>query len=263
MTAQDRRVVVIIPTYDERDSIPGALERLAEHVPAADILVVDDGSPDGTGDLVEKIAADETAAGSPRQIHVLHRTGKLGLGTAYVQGFGWALAHGYDTVVEMDADGSHRAEDLPLLLARSGDGELVIGSRWVRGGRVVNWPKHREVLSRGANLYARVLLGFGVHDGTAGFRAYDAQLLRRLPLDEVASHGYGFQIDMTWRAHQAGATIVEVPIVFVERVAGVSKMSGGIIGEAMVSVARWGLAHRARQLRSLFGGSSARRSTRS
>ena len=252
MTEHVSRILVVVPTYNERDSIPVALERLLEHVPDADVLVVDDGSPDGTGELVEKIAAAESDAASSREIHVMHRSGKLGLGTAYLQGFGWALERGYRTVVEMDADGSHRAEDLPRLLARTGDSDLVIGSRWMRGGRVVNWPWHREVLSRCANLYTQVLLGFGVKDGTAGFRAYSADLLRRLPLDEVASQGYGFQVDMTWRSYLAGARIVEVPIVFVERTAGVSKMSGGIIGEAMVSVARWGLKHRARQVKTLF-----------
>ncbi|MDR3068272.1 MAG: polyprenol monophosphomannose synthase [Cellulomonas sp.] len=238
-----RRVLVIIPTYDEALTIGVALDQLAEHVPEADVLVVDDGSPDGTADLVEQIAAEESAG---RQVAVLRRTGKLGLGTAYLAGFAWALERGYVTVVEMDADGSHRAQDLPRLLAA--DADLVIGSRWVPGGRVVNWPKNREVLSRGANLYTRVLLGLGVKDATAGFRVYASDLLRRLPLTDVASQGYGFQVDMTWRARQAGARIVEVPIVFVERTAGASKMSRGIIVEAMVSVARWGAVYRSRQL---------------
>lgn len=249
MTTPRRRVLVVIPTYDEAPTIGVALDLLAEHVPEADVLVVDDASPDGTADLVERIAAEDP---SGRQVTVMRRTGKLGLGTAYLAGFAWALERGYDTVVEMDADGSHRAQDLPLLLAA--DGDLVIGSRWVPGGRVVNWPKNREVLSRGANLYTRVLLGLGVKDATAGFRAYTADLLRRLPLTEVASQGYGFQVDMTWRARQAGARIVEVPIVFVERTAGASKMSRGIIIEAMVSVARWAVVYRARQFAGLFRG---------
>jgi len=241
------RVLVVIPTYEESQTIATALAGLAEHVPGADVLVVDDGSPDGTADLVEQIAADEPAG---RQVTVMRRTGKMGLGTAYLAGFAWALERGYDTVVEMDADGSHRAEDLPSLLAT--DADLVIGSRWTRGGQVVNWPKHREVLSRGANLYTRVMLGMGVKDSTAGFRAYSADLLRRLPLDEVVSAGYCFQIDMTWRAHQAGARIAEVPVVFVERTAGASKMSQGIITEALFSVARWTVAHRTRQIAGLF-----------
>jgi len=238
-----RRVLVVIPTYDEALTVAAALEGLAEHVPAADVLVVDDGSPDGTADLVEQIAAEAPAG---RQVSVLRRTGKLGLGTAYLAGFAWALDRGYDVVVEMDADGSHRAQDLPALLAA--DADLVIGSRWVRGGQVVSWPRRRQVLSRGANWYTRVLLGVKVKDATAGFRAYSADLLRRLALDEVTSHGYAFQVDMTWRAHQAGAQIAEVPVVFVERTAGASKMSGAIVVEAMALVARWGAAHRARQL---------------
>ena len=248
-----RRILVVIPTYDEALTIGTALERLAEHVPEADILVVDDGSPDGTADLVERLAADDP---SGRQVAVLRRAGKQGLGTAYLVGFDWALQRGYDTIVEMDADGSHRAQDLPSLLAV--DADLVIGSRWVPGGRVVNWPVHREALSRGANLYTRVMLGLGVKDATAGFRAYAADLLRRLPLTDVASQGYGFQVDMTWRARQAGARIVEVPIVFVERTAGASKMSRAIIGEAMVSVARWAVVYRSRQIAGLF----RRRSTK-
>lgn len=247
MTTSRRRVLVVIPTYDEALTIGATLDLLAEHVPEADVLVVDDASPDGTADLVERTAAEDSTG---RQVAVLRRTGKQGLGTAYLAGFEWALGRGYDTVVEMDADGSHRAQDLPSLLAV--DADLVIGSRWVPGGRVVNWPEHREVLSRGANLYTRVLLGLGVKDATAGFRAYAADLLRRLPLTEVASQGYGFQVDMTWRARQAGARIVEVPIVFVERTAGSSKMNREIIVEAMVSIARWGAVHRARQLAGLF-----------
>ncbi|MCL2090218.1 MAG: polyprenol monophosphomannose synthase [Micrococcales bacterium] len=249
MTTSRRRVLVVIPTYDEALTIGVTLDLLAEHVPEADVLVVDDASPDGTADLVERMAAEDATG---RQVAVLRRTGKLGLGTAYLVGFDWALGHEYDTVVEMDADGSHRAQDLPSLLAVEAD--LVIGSRWMPGGRVVNWPKHREVLSRGANLYARVLLGLGVKDATAGFRTYASDLLRRLPLTEVASQGYGFQVDMTWRARQAGARIVEVPIVFVERTAGASKMNRGIIVEAMVSVARWGATHRAHQIAGLFRG---------
>lgn len=252
-----RRVLVIVPTYDERDSVSGALARLAEHVPAADVLVVDDGSPDGTADLVAKLAEADAATRGREAIHLMRRTAKEGLGPAYIAGFRWGLEHAYDTLVEMDADGSHRAQDLPALLARAGDADLVIGSRWVAGGRVVNWPLHREVLSRGANLYARLAIGLPVRDATAGFRAYRADLLRRLPLDEVATHGYGFQIDMTLRSVRAGARIVEVPITFVEREHGVSKMSNAIIGEAMVSVARWGAAERSRRVagafRRLFG----------
>ncbi|MCL2423676.1 MAG: polyprenol monophosphomannose synthase [Micrococcales bacterium] len=243
-----RRVLVVIPTYDEALTIGATLAALAEHVGDADVLVVDDGSPDGTADLVEQLAADDVD--STRQVTVMRRAGKMGLGTAYIAGFTWALERQYDTVVEMDADGSHRAQDLPSLLAAEAD--LVIGSRWTRGGQVVNWPKHREVLSRGANLYTRVMLGLDVKDSTAGFRTYSADLLRRLALDEVASHGYCFQIDMTWRAHQAGAQITEVPVVFVERTAGASKMSQGIVNEAMVSVLRWAVTYRASQVARVF-----------
>lgn len=251
MSPAARRVLVVVPTYNERESLPGALERLAQHVPDADVLVVDDGSPDGTADLTEKLSEEDAPQRGRTAIHLLRRTAKEGLGPAYLAGFGWALERDYDVVVEMDADGSHRAQDLPTLLARD-DADLVIGSRWVKGGRVVNWPLRREVLSRGANLYVRLAIGLPIKDATAGFRSYRADLLRRMPLRDVASQGYGFQVDMTLRAHKAGARIVEVPITFVEREHGVSKMSGGIIGEALVSVARWGAAERARQVAGAF-----------
>ncbi len=252
MSPAARRVLVVVPTYNERDSLPGALERLARYVPTADVLVVDDGSPDGTGDLAEKLSELDTPARGRTAIHLLRRAAKEGLGPAYLAGFGWALERGYDVVVEMDADGSHRAQDLPALLARLQDADLVIGSRWVKGGTVVNWPLRREVLSRTANLYVQLAIGLSVKDATAGFRAYRAELLRAMPLGDVASQGYGFQVDMTLRARTAGARIAEVPITFVEREHGVSKMSGGIIGEALVSVARWGAAERARQLAGAF-----------
>lgn len=246
------RVLVVIPTYDERESLPGALERLRTHVPDADLLVVDDGSPDGTGALAEEIAAREAGQSGRAVIHVMHRTGKLGLGTAYIAGFHWALEHGYDVVVEMDADGSHRAEDLPRLLAAVSGADLVIGSRWVPGGSVVNWPLARQALSRGASVYTRLALGLPVRDSTAGFRAYSADILKQLPLDEVASAGYCFQIDMAWRVQRAGGRTVEVPITFVERVHGQSKMSRNIVAEALFNVTAWGIKERARQLRALL-----------
>lgn len=249
MTGPAGRVLVVVPTYDERDSLPRALETLRLHVPDADVLVVDDASPDGTGEIAERIAAEDAGVRGRQAIHVLHREGKQGLGTAYVAGFRWALARGYDAVVEMDADGSHRAEDLPGLLARVADAELVIGSRWVRGGRVVNWPLHRQLLSRGANVYAWLAMGLPVRDATAGFRVYRAGTLRALALDEVASHGYCFQIDMAWRVVRAGGRVVEVPITFVERAEGRSKMSRAIVAEALVRVTVWGAQERARQLR--------------
>ncbi|KQS97246.1 polyprenol monophosphomannose synthase [Cellulomonas sp. Leaf395] len=256
MTEALSRVLVVVPTYNERENLPGALDRLRTHVPDADVLVVDDGSPDGTGELAEKISESEvsetdTADGS-RRVHVLHRAGKLGLGTAYVAGFDWALERGYDVVVEMDADGSHRAEDLPRLLAALADADLVLGSRWVPGGKVLNWPVSRLVLSRGANTYTRIMLGIPLRDATGGFRAYRAGLLGQLGLDGVASQGYCFQVDMAWRAVRSGARVVEVPITFVERELGQSKMSRAIVVEALFNVTRWGIAERSRRVAGAF-----------
>ena len=194
------RALVIIPTYNERESLPLALERTRKAVPDADVLVADDNSPDGTGAV---------------------------------------------------ADGSHRPEQLPDLLARAAAADapdLVIGSRWVPGGEVVNWPVHRELLSRGANTYVQLLLGLPVRDATAGFRVFRAPALAALPLEEIESQGYCFQVDMTWRVHRAGGRVAEVPISFVERAEGVSKMSRGIIAEALVRTTAWGVRHRARQL---------------
>lgn len=238
--------LVCIPTYNERESLPNTLKAIFEYSPEVEVLVIDDGSPDGTADWAEKLGDD--------RVHVMRRTAKEGLGPAYVAGFTWALAHDYDVICQMDADGSHRGRDLPLLLeAVRGGAELAIGSRWVRGGEVVNWPLNRNILSRGANLYANVAIGLHVADATAGFRAYSRNLLQRIDLAGVQSHGYGFQIDMTVRARRAGARIVEVPIIFVERELGASKMSGSIIGEAFVNVARWGLQRRSGQVRRLLG----------
>ena len=252
MTETPQRVLVVVPTYDERENLPGALARLRTHVPGADVLVVDDGSPDGTGELAEKIAEREADDDGTRRIHVLHRSGKLGLGTAYVAGFGWALRRGYDVVVEMDADGSHRAQDLPLLLDRIADADLVLGSRWVPGGSVVNWPFSRHVLSRGANTYTRLVLGIPLKDATGGFRAYRAELLEKLTHGDIASQGYCFQVDMAWRAVKSGARVVEVPITFVERELGQSKMSRAIVVEALVNVTRWGIAERSRRVAGAF-----------
>lgn len=229
------KTLVIIPTYNELQSLPVQVAAVKVSAPHVDILVVDDNSPDGTGEW-----ADAQAASDP-QVFVLHRPGKQGLGAAYKQGFAWAIERGYDVVVEMDADGSHRAVDLPRLLDVAGSVDLVIGSRWVRGGSVVNWPAHRKLLSTGANRYVRLALGIPVKDATAGFRAYRAGALATLELDKVESHGYCFQIDMTWRLLQAGGTVREVPITFVERTQGVSKMSRSIITEALVKVTVWGL----------------------
>jgi dolichol-phosphate mannosyltransferase len=235
-------VLVIIPTYNESESLPGVISRVRESVPDADVLVADDNSPDGTGTL-----ADELAASDPH-IHVLHRPGKEGLGRAYLAGFGWGLERGYDVLVEMDADGSHRPEELPRLLAQIPHSDVVLGSRWVPGGSVVNWPLSRRVLSQGGSLYTRLALGIPTRDATGGYRAYRASALAELDLASVDSNGYCFQIDLLWRALQRGLVVREVPITFVEREAGTSKMSGRIVREALVNVARWGAGYRLRQI---------------
>ena len=227
-------VLVVIPTYEERDNIGPVLSRLRAAVPTADVLVVDDSSPDGTGELAEAMAADD-----PR-ITVLHREGKTGLGAAYLAGFATALRGNYQVVVEMDADGSHPPEELPALLAALEDADLVLGSRYVPGGTVRNWPAHRQFLSRGANLYSRLALGVPIKDITAGYRVFRRQVLEELDLDEVSSRGYCFQIDMAYRAVLAGFRVHEVPITFTERERGASKMSGSVVIEAFWRVACWG-----------------------
>lgn len=240
-------VLVVIPTYNERENLGPIVSRLHAALPETHVLVVDDGSPDGTGDL-----ADELAAANER-IHVLHRTEKAGLGAAYIAGFEWALARDYAVIVEMDADGSHAPEDLPRMLDALTDADLVIGSRYVPGGRVVNWPAKRWILSRGANLYSNLALGAHVNDITAGFRAYRSPVLAKIKIQTVASAGYCFQIDLAWRTIEAGFTIVEVPITFTERAIGESKMSGSIVREALLRVTKWGLRHRWQQVRGLAG----------
>jgi dolichol-phosphate mannosyltransferase len=229
--------LVIVPTYNEAANLAWIVECILLAQPDLDILVADDGSPDGTGEIADQLAADD-----PR-IHVIHRGGKQGLGSAYRAGFAWGLARDYDTLLEMDADGSHRPEDLDQILAASRAGaDLVLGSRWVPGGGVVNWPWHRRLISRGGTLYARLMLGIHVKDATGGFRAFRRETLERLPLNEVASQGYCFQIDMTRRVLHHGMTVVEVPITFVERERGQSKMSAEIVREALWRVTVWGLA---------------------
>ena len=237
------RVAVVIPTYNERANIETTASRLRRAVPDADLLVVDDNSPDGTGDLADKLAAEDS------HIHVLHRDQKAGLGAAYIAGFHRALAEGYDVLVEMDADGSHQPEELPLLLDALAGADLVLGSRWVPGGTVRNWPKSRALLSRGGNTYARLMLGIQVKDATGGYRAYRASALRAIELDQVESQGYCFQIDLAIRAIRAGLRVVEVPITFVERVHGTSKMSRAIVVEALWRVTVWGLTGRGRKFR--------------
>lgn len=230
-------VLVVVPTYNERPNIESAVSRVRVAVPGAHLLVVDDGSPDGTG-----VLADELAAGDPH-VHVLHRAGKQGLGKAYVAGFNWGFEQRFEVLVEMDADGSHQPEQLPRLLAGLDHADVVIGSRWVPGGVVVNWPLYREAISRCANAYARLALGIPVRDATAGFRAYRAVVLDKIGLAEVASAGYCFQVDLVLRALRAGFRVAEVPIEFVDRTQGTSKMNGQIVAEAFARVTLWGLRH--------------------
>ena len=232
------RILIVMPTYNERQNLESIAGRVRAALPAADLLVVDDNSPDGTGDLADKLTEADP------HVQVMHRTDKAGLGKAYIAGFGWALERGYDVIVEMDADGSHQPEHLSSLVAALNGADLSVGSRWVPGGKVVNWPKTREALSRAANIYTRLMLGLSVRDATAGFRAYRAATLRTISLDQVESTGYCFQIDLTLRVADAGLRIVEVPITFVEREHGASKMSNTIIMEAFWRVAQWGVKRR-------------------
>jgi dolichol-phosphate mannosyltransferase len=221
--------------------------RLHDAHPGIDVLVVDDGSPDGTGAVADRMAADDA------RVHVVHRRVKAGLGAAYLEGFAWALDAGYELVGEMDADGSHQPEELHRLLAAIDDADLVIGSRWVPGGSVVNWPIHRRALSRGGNLYVRLLLGLPVRDATAGFRLFRRATLEKLDLDSVESTGYVFQTDLAARTVRAGLVVREVPIEFVERVRGESKMSGAVAAESLRRITRWGLRERRDQLREVWG----------
>jgi len=223
-----------VPTYNERENAPGICERLFAALPDVDLLFVDDNSPDGTGQLL-----DEFAAKDPR-VHVMHRAGKLGLGTAYVEGFQWALARGYEYVFEMDADGSHDPKYLPQMLALAADGaDVVVGSRNVPGGGTVNWGIGRKIISRGGSFYARTILGIDVRDVTAGFICWRRRALEALDLATLGSNGYMFQIETKYRALQAGMKVVETPIIFVDRRVGQSKMSRAIVGEALLKV--WGL----------------------
>ena len=239
-------VLVIIPTYNEAQNIESITGRLRKAVPEAHILVADDNSPDGTGEIVDRlVSADD-------HIHVLHRKGKEGLGAAYLAGFHWGLDNGYGVLVEHDADGSHQPEQLPLLLKALESSDVVKGSRWIPGGKVVNWPKSRELLSKGVNLWTRMWLGIPLKDATGGFNAFRADALRGLGLDDVASAGYCFQVDLAWRALKTGHKVVEVPIEFVEREFGDSKMSRNIVVEAMIRTALWGIEYRSNQVKSFL-----------
>ncbi|MDT9594962.1 polyprenol monophosphomannose synthase [Nocardioides zeae] len=232
------RILVVIPTYNEIENLAEIVARTLPAAGSPDVLVVDDGSPDGTGDLADRIAAAD------RRVHVLHRASKDGLGAAYLAGFAWALDHGYDVVVEMDADGSHRPEQLGRLLAALPQADLVLGSRWVPGGRVHDWPPHRRLLSRGGNAFVRRALRVPLGDATGGYRAFRASALRSLDLEGVQSQGYCFQVDLARRVLQAGLRVREVPIDFSDRELGTSKMSGAIVREAVAQVTRWGLSDR-------------------
>jgi glycosyltransferase involved in cell wall biosynthesis len=237
--------LVVIPTYDERENLPGIVARVRDVLPEASILVVDDDSPDGTGEVADALARVDPA------VQVLHRQGKEGLGAAYLAAFDWALERGHDPIVQLDADGSHLPEQLPAMLAglQATDAagrraDVVIGSRWVAGGSVVNWPRRRVWLSKAGSAYSRWMLGLPVQDATAGYRAFRADALRALHLEQVHTRGYGFQVDLLWHAVLNGLAVVEVPVTFVEREQGRSKMSFGIVLEAMMRVTAWGLAHR-------------------
>ncbi|MFD3355265.1 polyprenol monophosphomannose synthase [Streptomyces fradiae] len=237
--AGSEAVLVIIPTYNEADNVAAIVSRVRASVPRAHILVADDNSPDGTGKIADELADSDD------RVHVLHRAGKEGLGAAYLAGFAWGIERGYDVLVEMDADGSHQPEELPRLLdALDGGADLVLGSRWVPGGKVVNWPRSREFLSRGGSLYSRTLLGVPIKDVTGGYRAFRRRTLEGLGMDRVASQGYCFQVDLAWRTVKAGFKVVEVPITFVERERGDSKMSRAIVVEALWRVTAWGVGHR-------------------
>lgn len=234
-------VCVMLPTYNELENLAGMVERLRAAVPQATILVLDDDSPDGTGALADQLAARD------ERVNVMHRAGKEGLGRAYIAGLGWAREHGFAAAVQIDADGSHQPEQLPDLLRAADRADVVIGSRWVPGGAVRNWPMHRKALSLGGNLFVRAALGLPIRDATAGFRVYRLQPLERIGLDRIASQGYCFQVDLTLRAFDAGLRMTEVPIVFIEREHGVSKMGTPIVREALIRVTMWGIQRRIRQ----------------
>ncbi|HEY2877828.1 polyprenol monophosphomannose synthase [Nocardioides sp.] len=236
------RVVMVVPTYDEADNLAWIVRRLREAQPDVHVLVVDDNSPDGTGKIADELAAADDS------VQVLHRTEKGGLGAAYKHGFRVALDQGYDVIGEMDADGSHQPEQLHLLLDALREADLVIGSRWIPGGSVVNWPFRRELLSRGGNLYVRLLLGVSVRDATAGYRLFRRSALEAIDLASVESTGYVFQTDMVTRCLRIGLRVREVPIEFIERVRGDSKMSGQVAAESLRRVTTWGLRERREQL---------------
>ncbi|MEN9741865.1 MAG: hypothetical protein RIR66_821 [Actinomycetota bacterium] len=237
------RILVIVPTYNEFENIKLITAGIRSAAPEVDILIADDNSPDGTGRVADELASNDS------HIKVLHRMAKNGLGAAYLDAFAWAKKNNYDVVVEMDADGSHRPQDLVAMLIALNNADVVLGSRWVRGGKVVNWPFHREILSRGGNIYTRLCLGIPIKDATGGFRAYRMNALNQMKIDDVQSQGYCFQVDMAWRAMQSGLRVAEVPITFVERQIGESKMSRDIVKEALIRVTQWGIEKRLARLK--------------
>ena len=240
------KVLVIVPTYNERESLPVIVSGIRQAEPGIHILIADDNSPDGTGEVADGLSSSDNS------VHVLHRSAKAGLGAAYLDAFSWAKANGYDVVVEMDADGSHRPQDLTKILDALTNNDVVLGSRWIKDGRVVNWAKSREVLSRGGNLYTRMWLGIPIHDATGGFRAYRMSALDVMNSDQVESQGYCFQVDMAWRAVKANLRVAEVPITFVERELGESKMDGSIVKEALWRVTQWGIEKRLTDVKNLL-----------
>lgn len=246
------KVLVIIPTYNEAENLEPIVQRLRDAVPTADALIADDNSPDGTGAIADRLADQDD------HIHVLHRAGKEGLAAAYVAGFRWGLENGYDVLVEMDADGSHQPQFLPAMLAALRDADMVKGSRWVRGGEVVDYDPKREWLSRLANIWIQAVMDLPVRDSTGGFNAFRAGALESMDLDTIASKGYTFQVDLTRRVIAAGGTVAEVPISFPDRQLGESKMSGSIIVEALRRTAGWGCEKRSAQVRELAGAAAAR-----
>jgi dolichol-phosphate mannosyltransferase len=241
------KVLVIVPTYNERESLPLIISGIRETEPEVHILIADDNSPDGTGEVADRLSSNDSL------VQVMHRSTKAGLGAAYLAAFDWAKANDYDVVVEMDADGSHRPVDLTKILDALGDNDVVLGSRWIKQGKVVNWAKSRELLSRGGNLYTRIWLGIPIRDSTGGFRAYRMTALNQMNIDDVESQGYCFQVDMAWRAISADLRVTEVPITFVERELGESKMDSSIVKEALWRVTQWGIEKRYSDLKRALG----------